>query len=86
MLPKHISTSKDYEDFYSAEFNDLPDSVRKRLLDDDELRHMRDQMLSFRPEYSQEIIASCYSKTGRRGMDPVIIIRSHTAVFPSQNG
>ena len=76
MLPKHISTSKDYEDFYSAEFNDLPDSVRKRLLDDDELRHMRDQMLSFRPEYSQEIIASCYSKTGRRGMDPVIIIRS----------
>ena len=76
MLPKHISTSKDYEDFLDAEFNNLPASVRERLLHDEELKHMRRQMISFRPEFAQEIIASCYSKTGRRGMDPVIIIRS----------
>ncbi len=76
MLPKHISTSKNYEDFLDAEFNNLPASVRERLLHDEELKHMRRQMISFRPEFAQEIIASCYSKTGRRGMDPVIIIRS----------
>ena len=76
MLPKHISTSQDYEDFCEAEFNNLPASVRERLLHDEEFKHMRRQMISFRPEFAQEIIASCYSKTGRRGMDPVIIIRS----------
>ena len=76
MLPKNISTSEDYQNFHDENFNELPDSVRKRLLDDEDIKHMVAQMRSFKPEFSQEIIESCYAKTGRRGMDPVIILRS----------
>ncbi|MBQ3458582.1 MAG: hypothetical protein IJG30_06450, partial [Synergistaceae bacterium] len=53
-------------------FNDLPDCVRSRLSDDETLRHMRFQMLTFKPEFSREILEGCYStKTGRCGMDSV---------------
>ena len=77
MTPEYISTRKDYHDFFEEEFNGLPDSVRSRLLNDETLKHMLRQMLVFKPEFSREILASCYSpKTGRRGMDPVLIIRS----------
>lgn len=77
MRPKYISTSQDYEKFFDDEFNNLPDSARSRLINDKQLRHIWLQMLSFRPEFSHEILESSYSpKTGRPAMDPVIIIRS----------
>ena len=76
MIPKYISNSEDYQKFYDENFNDLPDSVRERLLDDEDLKHMRLQMLTVKLEFAKEIIENCYAKTGRRGMDPMIIFRS----------
>ena len=71
MIPKYISTSEDYQKFYYENFNELPASVRQRLLDDEELKHMRLQMVTVKLEFAKEIIESCYAKTGRRGMDPI---------------
>ena len=77
MTPEYISTSQDYLNFFEEGFNDLPDCVRSRLAHDETLRHMRFQMLTFKPEFSRKILEGCYStKTGRRGMDPVLIVRS----------
>ena len=76
MIPEYISNSEDYQKFYDENFNDLPDSVRERLLDDEDLKHMRLQMVTVKLEFAKEIIENCYAKTGRRGMDPVIILRS----------